>query len=168
MKLRLFDSADDFDALSSWVADERIHALWCAGRTKYPLEKDDLLRLLEDHAVRYGDIPFTAEDADGRAVGFFCLAPDKGTETAMLRFVVLDPALRGKGLGREMISLAADCAFSTEGAKAVQLAVFAENTAARRCYRSAGFEEVCLTEKAFRFKDEEWGRLLMVKKIIDN
>ena len=168
MKLRLFDPDTDFDTLAGWVADERIHTLWCAGRTKYPLERDDLLRLLEDHAENYGDIPFTAADDNGRAVGFFCLAPNADTGTAMLRFVVLDSALRGKGLGREMISLAADCAFTEKGAKAVQLAVFAENTAARRCYLSAGFKETSLTEKAFRYKDEEWGRAIMIKMHSDS
>ena len=163
MKLRPFDPASDFGPLKSWVCGERVHALWCAGRTKYPLEMDDLIRLLEDHKEKYGDLPFTALDGEDKPVGFFCLAPDQNSGTAMLRFVVIDPARRGKGLGREMISLAAERAFET-GAAEVQLMVFAENTAARKCYLAAGFEEDVLTEKAFKFREEEWGRLRMVKK----
>ena len=166
MRLRYFEQDTDFGALAGWVNDERIHALWCAGRMRYPLEKDDLIRLLEDHREKYGDRAYTAVGEDDKPVGFFCLAAE--TDPAMLRFIVVDPAKRGKGLGREMIRLAAEQAFGTGRVKAVQLAVFAENAAARRCYLAAGFEEVSLTEKAFRFKNEEWGRLMMIKNKTDD
>ena len=164
MKLRPFDPARDFDALKGWVTDERTHALWCAGRLKYPLEKDDLLTLLKDHAKSYGDIPFTAADSGDRPVGFLCLAADEAAGSAMLRFIIIDASQRGRGLGRELLSLAAEYAFREKGCSEVSLMVFAQNAAARRCYLSAGFAEDTLTEKAFRFGNEEWDRLRMVKR----
>ena len=164
MKIRPFEPVRDFDALKSWDTDERSHALWCAGRMRYPLEKDDLLSLLKDHSEKYGDLPFTAEDDEGQPVGFFCLAPDESSKTAMLRFIIIDSSRRGQGLGRKMLLLAANHAFAEKGSQEVSLMVFTGNPAARKCYLSAGFEEDVLTEKAFRWQEEEWGRLRMVKR----
>lgn len=164
MKLRPFDPSADFDALKSWDSDERTHALWCAGRMRFPLEKDDLIALLKDHSERYGDLPFTAVGDEGKPVGFFCLAPDNKTKTAMLRFVIVDAAKRGRGLGREMLLLASRRAFSEYSAEEVSLMVFTGNPAARRCYLSAGFTEDSITDNAFRWQDEVWGRIRMVKR----
>ena len=35
---------------------------------------------------------------------------------------------------------------------------------AKKCYEKVGFKERTLTENAFRFKDESWGRCNMVIK----
>ena len=47
---------------------------------------------------------------------------------------------------------------------AVQLNVFPQNPGAKKCYEKVGFKERTLTENAFRFKDESWGRCNMVIK----
>ena len=89
---------------------------------------------------------------------------NQDTNTGMLRFVILDPALRGKGFGREMVSLAAQYGFEETGAEAVKLVVFSANEAAKHCYLSAGFTEQNTTEGAFQFEDETWGRCNMIKE----
>ena len=30
MKIRAFDLDDDFDAIKTWITDERTHMMWCA------------------------------------------------------------------------------------------------------------------------------------------
>jgi ribosomal protein S18 acetylase RimI-like enzyme len=76
---------------------------------------------------------------------------DEGGGVATLRWVVLDPSLRGRGLGRRLISEAIDHARAV-GYSLIRLETFSDLTAAARIYRGLGFEVV----------DEEtgprWGR----------
>ena len=41
MKLREYLPSKDFDNIKSWIDDERTHAMWCADRFEYPLEKEN-------------------------------------------------------------------------------------------------------------------------------
>ncbi len=152
----------DFDMISQWITDERTHALWCANLVAYPLEKkgfDDLLQQMEE---RFGDSPFVATTDDGKVVGFFCFSVDLNTNEGMLKFVVIDNSIRNKGYGCEMLKLAVKYAFDIAKADAVHLNVFSENLGAKKCYQKVGFKERTLTENAFSFKDELWGRCNMI------
>ena len=60
----------------------------------------------------------------------------------MLKFVMVDASVRGKGIGKEMIKLAVRSAFTDPEALAVQLNVFPENARAKRCYEGAGFTDL--------------------------
>ena len=53
-------------------------------------------------------------------------------------------------------------AFEIAKADAVHLNVFPENPSAKKCYEKVGFKERTLTENAFSFKDESWGRCNMI------
>ncbi len=55
-----------------------------------------------------------------------------------LGHVVLDPAWRGRGLGRELTRLLLRYAFGKLDARRVTLVVFPRNVAAVACYRSVG------------------------------
>ena len=46
MILRKFDPAVDFDAIKNWIDDERTHAMWCAGRFAFPLEKENFKKTI--------------------------------------------------------------------------------------------------------------------------
>lgn len=163
MKLRLY-RADDFDVIKPWVDDERVHMLWCANLIHYPLEKSNFAEVLAKGTERLGEIPFIAETDEGTPAGFICYSQNEETKTGMLRFVILDPSLRGKGYGREMVSLTAQYGFEERDAQAVRLVVFSANEAAKHCYLSAGFIEQDTTEGAFLYKDETWGRCNMIFK----
>ena len=163
MTIRPYNSDTDFDIIKNWTSNGREHALWCAGRTGYPLEREGFDRMLDETASRNGDKPYIAE-AGGEPAGFFCLSVNGETKEGMLKFVIVSPERRGKGYGREMISLAAGYAFDAEGAIAVCLNVFSVNEAARKCYKSAGFVEQSLTENAFVYNGESWGRVRMIMK----
>ena len=76
--------------------------------------------------------------------------------------VVIDNTIRNMGYGSEMLKLAVKYAFEIAKADAVQLNVFPENERAKKCYLKVGFKERTLTENAFSFKDESWGRCNMV------
>lgn len=161
MRIRPYQDKD-FNIISQWITDERLHALWCANIISYPLEKnsfDDMLHKMEE---QFGDSPFVATTDDGQVVGFFCFSVNLNTNVGMLKFVVVDNTIRNKGYGYEILKLAINYAFEIAKAVAVQLNVFSENPGAKRCYEKVGFKERTLTENAFSFKDESWGRCNML------
>lgn len=162
MRLRPYIPSHDFDAIKDWVTDERTNALWSANHAPFPLEKTAFDKFLADMYIRYGDCPFVATTDDGTVVGFICTSINTESNEAMLAFVVVDPAQRGKGCGREMVQLAAKYCFEILKADAVQLNVFTVNEKARKCYESAGFTERHTTPDAFEFGSEKWGRCNMV------
>ena len=162
MTIRPYDKDADLEALASWITDERLHALWCGGRTDFPLSRESFDALLDAEAREHDTYPFTALDDGGRQVGFFCMGANRETGEAMLKFIVITPELRGRGLGREMLSLAVEYGFDTLDAHAVALMVFSVNERALKCYKAAGFELRSVAEGAFRFGDELWDRCNMV------
>ena len=162
MKLRKFEINSDFESMKNWVTDERTHAMWCANLIKYPLNKEHLTETLKEVANRFGDVPYVAISDDNKVVGFFCYTLNNETKEGMLKFVVIDPEARGKGVAREMLSLAVKQAFEDSDAALVQLNVFPENVRAKKCYEKAGFVERKLTPNAFSYKDESWGRCNMI------
>ena len=164
MIIRLFDIDNDFDVIRTWITDERTHMMWCADLVPYPLEKEKLRLFLSEISGKFGDSPFVAADDEGRVVGFYCYSLNHETHEGMLKFVIVDASVRGKGIGKEMIRIAVRKAFSDSEALAVQLNVFSENAGARRCYEGVGFTERKNTPDTFRYKDESWGRCNMIIK----
>ena len=161
MRIRPYQNKD-FDIISQWITDERSHALWCANLMPYPLEKNSFDALLQEAEERFVDSPFVATTNDGQVVGFFCFSVNLHTNEGMLKFVVIDNTMRNKGYGCEMLKLAIKYAFEIAKADAVHLNVFPENPGAKKCYEKVGFKERTLTENAFSFKDESWGRCNMI------
>lgn len=161
MRIRPYQNKD-FDIISQWITDERSHALLCANLMPYPLEKNSFDALLQEAEERFGDSPFVATTNDGQVVGFFCFSVNLHTNEGMLKFVVIDNTMRNKGYGCEMLKLAIKYAFEIAKADAVHLNVFPENPGAKKCYEKVGFKERTLTENAFSFKDESWGRCNMI------
>jgi RimJ/RimL family protein N-acetyltransferase len=162
MRLIPYIPSHDFDSIENWITDERTHAMWSANHAPYPLEKGAFDRFLADMYTKHGDCPFVATTDGETVVGFICCGVNSDSNEAMLAFVIIDPAQRGKGYGREMIELAAKYCFDILKADTVQLNVFTSNERARKCYESAGFTERHTTPDAFPFGDELWGRCNMV------
>lgn len=164
MRLRPYIPCRDFDEIKNWISDERTHAMWCARLIGYPIEKENFESFMQEIAAKFGDSPYVVTSDEGRIVGFFCYSVDLDTNEGMLKFVMVDPSQRGKGIGKEMLRLAVGYAFDITGAEAVQLNVFSENIRAIKCYESVGFTVRRTDADAFRYKDEAWGRCNMVIK----
>lgn len=164
MRLRPFMLCCDFDEIKNWISDERTHAMWCANIIKYPIEKEDFDNVMLKVATMFGDRPYVATTDDGKVVGFFCYSVNLSTNEGMLKFVMVNPSQRGKGLGKAMLQLAIEYAFNITKADAVQLNVFSENTRAKKCYESVGFAARKTDADTFKFKDESWSRCNMVIK----
>lgn len=158
MRLRPYFNELDYAYLKKWINDERVHALWCAGLIDYPLAKENLNSILKIDTGKWGEYAYMAQENDGTPVGFFCYSVNHGDNTGFLRFVAVDPQLRGKGYGTQMIKLALKYAFDITGVSAVRMNVFDVNNAARKCYEKAGFKMTSIEEHAFRYQEESWGR----------
>ena len=89
-------------------------------------------------------------DLGGRLAGSVGLT-DEGAGEARIRWVLLDPALRGRGLGRRLIGEAVEEA-RAHGYRRITLDTFSELTQAARLYREHGFR-VISEERGPR-----WGR----------
>lgn len=161
MRLRPFIADKDFDYLPKWVDDERVHALWCANIIEYPLNKDNLLSVLDNYAKDWGDCAFVATEDTGEPVGFFCYSINLDNNIGFLKFVIVDNSKRHMGYGQEMLRLALKYAFDITKAKAVQLNVFDVNSSAKHCYERLGFVQQRIDENAFTYKAESWNRINM-------
>jgi ribosomal protein S18 acetylase RimI-like enzyme len=89
-------------------------------------------------------------ELEGAHAGSLALT-DEGSGEAALRWFVLEPALRGQGLGRRLVGEAVEQA-ERIGYSSIGLETFSELTAAAHLYRSHGFE-LAWTKPAAR-----WGR----------
>ena len=80
-----------------------------------------------------------------------------------IRFVIVDPEYRGKGIAQEMLRLILSHAFNDAKTKRVSLIVFSQNPDAKRCYEKAGFtERKTGNSPDFAYKEEVWNRCCMV------
>lgn len=155
---------DDAMTIVGWLMDERALRMWSADRYgAYPITAEDVNRQYADRLSTDGFFAMTACDEAGVRGHLTMRYTDAEKRTLRFGFVIVDPAFRGRGLGREMLRLALIFAFEVMQAQQVTLGVFEQNAAARRCYRAAGFREVNLDiPEIYRVLGEDWSCVEMV------
>ncbi len=164
MRIRPYIECKDYDEIKNWISDERMHAMWCANLIQYPIAKENFDKIMREAAERFGDSPYVATTEDGMLIGFFCYSANLETNEGMFKFVMINPAYRGKGFGKNMLQLAIKYAFEITNVDAVHLNVFPENVQAKKCYEAVGFTERKTDKDAFTYKNESWGRCNMIIK----
>lgn len=134
----------DARTVAGWLESEHALRQWSADRYRsFPLTAEDMDAYYRREQASGRCWAMTAFDEAGIAGHFTLRYPRaEGLEELRLGFVILDPRRRGRGLGRELVTLAARYALDLAGAERVSLGVFANNSAAIRCYRACGFREV--------------------------
>ncbi len=144
MKLRKYRK-EDSAVICGWIRDEESLYKWSADRIGiFPLPAE----ALNDNYAPVMDsgrfFPMTAVDEGDRVTGhLFIRYPDAADRsTVRFGFVIVDPALRGRGFGKEMLRLAMEYAVSELKASRITLGVFANNPLARACYEAVGFRAV--------------------------
>ncbi len=162
MRLRPFIFERDFDVVKEWITDERTNAMWSSSLMTCPIEAGNFLEVIRTFAKRDGDSPFVATTDDGSVVGFFCYSVDLSSNEGMLRFVIVAPDQRGKGVASEMLALIKEYAFRITKADALALNVYSSNKRAIRCYEKAGFVERYIKENSLVFQEESWDRCNMI------
>jgi RimJ/RimL family protein N-acetyltransferase len=120
---------DDEDMYGgSWRRDWR-------GESRHTRER---LEALAGGPAAPGTLGWAVECA-GRCIGWVGLRVDAGNHRASYTVGIFDPALRGRGLGREITTLVVEWAFRVLGLHRIELDVLTSNRPAIRCYEAVGF-----------------------------
>lgn len=128
----------DLDVFLSWVTSEAHMVLWSGRTFTWPLDRGQLESYLHNDHRRY----WTGLDPEsGNPIGHASLLIDDDAAMMRLGCILLDPAARGCGLGRELISAAVRTGFEITELPAMKLGVYAHNVSVRRVYESLGFRE---------------------------
>jgi ribosomal protein S18 acetylase RimI-like enzyme len=132
-ELRPFTAADD-DSLIAWVPDADALRRFGGPYLRWPLDRSQLEAIRCDPALRAftlwtGEPPARAGHVELRLMG-----DDHGR----LARVGIDPALRGRGLGRVLVA-AALAEARRLGRTSLELGVYADNAVARVLYERFGF-----------------------------
>ena len=166
MKLRLRQYKPcDADRIVSWIKDEDALRKWSADRFgDFPITSGDInnkyFNSNGDCTEEDNFYPVTAFDENG-VVGHLILRyTDKEKKVIRFGFVIVDDSKRGKGYGRQMLTLAIKYAFEIFGAEKITLGVFDNNKPAYRCYKAAGFTETG-EEILCEFFGEQWRQIEM-------
>ena len=143
MILRAYQK-EDSPIIAGWIRNEEELYRWSADRYGFfpllPYSID------ENHvpALQTGRfIALTGVDEEGKPVGHLIIRYPKENDDSSVRFgfVIVDPEIRGKGYGRELLQLAIQYVKDNLTATRIDLGVFINNPKARRCYESVGFKE---------------------------
>lgn len=155
----------DIPTIAGWLTDAVTMHKWCANEfTEFPLTAEALRAYYDARRERDDYYEFCAYDESGLAGHFILEFKDAAKKTLWLGFVVLAPERRGKGLGKEMIRLAAKYAFTVAGAEKMTLAVFRNNPAAMHVYESVGFCEVPHDKPPLTVMGSKWDAAFMELK----
>ena len=103
-----------------------------------------------------GEGVWLVDDPAGRLAGVIVLTRESDS-LGRVRWFLLDPALRGRGIGRRLLRALLDTA-EEAGYERLELVTFSALESAAHLYRDAGFR--CVDER----RTELWGRLLVLQR----
>ncbi|WP_432488651.1 GNAT family N-acetyltransferase [Kineococcus sp. SYSU DK018] len=124
-------TATDVDTITGWVPDAEALYRFAGPRLTWPLTSQQM----HDSAAAEGTTAWVM-DTDQLLSGHAQLV--RTGDAVRLGRVLIDPAQRGRGLGRRLIVLAIDQA-RHQGAARIDLGVLAENHTAHHVYATLGF-----------------------------
>ncbi len=157
LRLRPYKSSDA-KYIIKWIKDEKSFAMWCAGNFQYPLTEEQLILYKENYDNDENGWIMTAIDEKGTPVGHFLMRlADYEKESIRFGFIIVDSEIRGKGYGKEMLTLAIKYAFEILKVSRITLGVYDNNPSAHYCYKNVGFIDERYKENDFSYKDEQWG-----------
>lgn len=162
IRLRPYKLSDN-EYLLKWMGDEHAFIQWCANKFTFPLTKEQILSYYHSYENNEKAWIMTALDNEGIPVGHLLMRmADYQKESIHFGFIIVDPLIRGKGSGKEMVSLAVKYAFDILKVNRITLGVFDNNPAAHNCYKAVGFVDDKYHENIFSFGDYKWGIYDMV------
>ena len=135
---------DDSPIIATWLRTEEELYKWSADRfNKFPLEENDIEENYAPQIESGRFFPLTAEDEERNVIGHFIIRYPRDDDESSVRFgfVIVDPKLRGKGYGRELLLLGVEYVKETLSANRIDLGVFENNENAKHCYEAVGFKE---------------------------
>ena len=155
LRLRPFRTPDA-KTIITWTSEAEEFYKWSAGiMGDYPVSEKRLLEAVSAREDNTRYFPLVAFDENG-LVGFFTVrTPGEDDRKVRFGYVIVNPAKRGQGYGKQMLNLGLKFMFEIYGADEVSLGVFDNNTSARNCYNSVGFKENGVREE-YSILGEKW------------
>jgi [ribosomal protein S18]-alanine N-acetyltransferase len=124
----------DYEAIAAWVTDAAACKRWAGSRVAFPFAASELPALL---AVA-GAASYVLTNGNHAPCGFGQHWPHR-SGAAHLGRIIVSPALRGNGYGRELVAALKARALQVSGASTVSLNVYRDNVVALNLYKSLGF-----------------------------
>ena len=163
LRLRPY-KACDAQIITRWLKNEYAFRQWSADRyDKYPITPNDMNGYYDGDKDNEKIWGMTAFDNTGIIGHFTMRFPcNNNFNEIRLGFVIIDDNERGKGYGKEMLSLAIAYAFNFVKVDKISLGVFENNKTAIRCYESCGFKRVKKDYvESYRCMGEVWNCIEM-------
>ena len=135
---------EDAQIVAGWLRSEEELFKWSADRfNKHPLLGKDIIENYTPQLETGRFFPLTAVDEKENVIGHFIIRYPKADDDSTVRFgfVIVDPSLRGKGYGKEMLRLGIEYVKKNHLASRIDLGVFENHEGARHCYEAVGFVE---------------------------
>ena len=150
IRLRAFE-AGDLDAEHAFVNDYDT-LLDMMGGIPFPSSMGDEQQWLNQQtSYTRGEYQFAVEDAEGYLVGRCGVTRLDWKNRVGELAIMIGAPYRGKGYGREAMTLLCDFCFQEMNLHKLKVSVLAFNEAAIRCYEGCGFvREGVLKEEIFR------------------
>lgn len=166
--LRKFDRNDQ-ERLLDWVKDPVDLAHWAGATFQFPLTIDQLdkYRLSESVIPPERRIFVAYEELTSEVVGHVELSEVWPNLSARIARVLVNPNLRGRRLGGEIVNAAAAFARSAYGVSRVDLGFRRENEAAFRCYERIGFKIAGFWPKAIKTEVFDIDVIWMTKDLLE-
>lgn len=168
--LRSFRERDVIPLLR-WVEDPRTARSWGGPGVPIPVTAERLLNewSRRKEAGSGGSrslwfVGFAAgyTAAEGNIVGYGqILDIDSAAGAARLGGLIVDPALRGEGLGVELVEELLEVCFGDLGLRRASLRVYRWNKSALFCYLAAGLRVEGIIPDALEFEGESWDTVLL-------
>ncbi|OEH93998.1 GNAT family N-acetyltransferase [Bacillus solimangrovi] len=163
-KLKPFER-DDFPTIIEWSGDERFLLQWSGPSLKYPLDENQLEKLL-DGANKEGNsesLMYKVIDSHcNEMVGIIALSRlNYKHRTGRIGKVLTSPTMRGKGLGKWMMKEMCRIGFEELSLHRISLGVFDFNEGAIRCYEKVGFQKDGLLREVVQVDGEYWNMFEM-------
>ena len=160
LRLRPYKKSDA-KTIISWCKDEATFRKWTSDRyDSFPITE---IEMNEKYFGKNGDCvepdnfyPMTAFDENGIVGHLIMRYTDANKSTLRLGFVIVDNTIRGKGYGKEMISLSVKYAFEIFKANKITIGVFDNNLPAYYCYKAAGFKDNTDKNTTIEIFSEKW------------
>jgi ribosomal protein S18 acetylase RimI-like enzyme len=121
-------------------------------------------RLRQPHAESF----FIGAFDEKWLVGIVAFYRERGQKSQHKGYIIsmyVSPGLRGRGIGKALVSEAIAQARTVPGIEQLLLAVITTNTSARQLYRSLGFQVYGLEPRALKHGEQYWDEELMVLRL---
>ena len=144
--------------LLSWIKNEEDKQFWSGNTFQKGLTREVFLF----HLQRKDLNPF-AFIGDDSSLDCYGEIVNSGENKGVLCRVIVNPAIRRKGIGKTFIKEILHWSFNQKKMNLITLNTFGHNKPARTCYQSLGFIEVAL-KKNYRKVGDCWRDLIVMEK----